>query len=128
MSNRVSIQGMGDAIQKMLDAYRDEAIEGTNEAVIAAGDTVVSEIAAGASSKFNGKAYAGSWVSKVTQKTAFGTHVTVYSPTHYRIAHLLENGHAKRGGGRVAARPHIAPAEQKGIQQLEEDIQKALEG
>ena len=126
MSNRVSIQGMGDAIQKMLDAYRDEAIEGTNEAVIAAGEKVVSEIEAGAPKRTG--TYAGSWVSKVTQQTTFGTHVTVYSPTRYRIAHLLENGHAKRGGGRVAGRPHIAPAEQKGIQQLEEDIQKALEG
>ena len=126
MSNRVSIQGMGDAIQKMLDAYRDEAIEATNEAVKAAGDTVVSEIAAGAPKRTG--TYAGSWVSKVTSETTFGTHVTVYSPTRYRIAHLLENGHAKRGGGRVEGKPHIAPAEQKGIQQLEEDIQKALEG
>ena len=42
------------------------------------------------------------------------------------LAHLLENGHAKRGGGRVRAIPHIAPAEQMGIEQLESDITKAL--
>ena len=32
----------------------------------------------------------------------------------------------KRGGGRVAGRPHIAPAEQAGIEQLQSLIGKAL--
>ena len=33
---------------------------------------------------------------------------------------------AKRGGGRVRAIPHIAPAEQTGIEELEKEIEKAL--
>lgn len=42
------------------------------------------------------------------------------------ISRLLEKGHAKRGGGRVAARPHIAPAEQEGVELLQSLIEKAL--
>ena len=52
--------------------------------------------------------------------------VTVHSKNRYQIAHLLEHGHAKRGGGRVAARPHIAPAEENGIRQLEEEIERGI--
>ena len=52
--------------------------------------------------------------------------MTVYSRNRYQIAHLLEHGHAKRGGGRVAAIPHIAPAEEAGEKQLTEEITRSL--
>lgn len=53
--------------------------------------------------------------------------VVVHSRNRYQLAHILEFGYAKRGGGRVSARPHIASAEQKGIEHLEDEIRKALE-
>ena len=43
-----------------------------------------------------------------------------------RKMRIQMNGHGKRGGGRVAGRPHIAPAEQAGIEQLQSLIEKAL--
>ena len=52
--------------------------------------------------------------------------VVVHSK-RYQLTHLLEFGHAKRGGGRTRAFPHIAPAEQAGIEQLTRDIERDLQ-
>ena len=82
------------------------------------------EITAGAPER-TGR-YAKSWRTKTTKESSQSLEVTVYSPTRYMIAHLLEHGHAKRNGGRVAARVHIAPAEQDGIEELETEIGRTL--
>ncbi len=123
--SRIPITDLSKAVMDELENYRDLAVEEVNQAVKDAGETVKKEIAAHAPG--TGK-YAGSWVSKVTAQTATGIEVTVHSPTRYRIAHLLENGHAKRNGGRVPGSPHIAPAEEVGEKQLTEDLEKALKG
>ena len=54
--------------------------------------------------------------------------LTVHSRDRYYLAHLLEFGHAKRGGGRVSGKAHIAPAEEAGISQLTEEIERSLGG
>ena len=126
MSTKIGISGLSDAVLEMLESYKGEAIDAMNEAVKDAGDTVKKEIAATAP-KDTGT-YAKSWKAEETAHTALGIQVTVHSPKRYRIAHLLEHGHAKRGGGRVEVRPHIAAAEEKGEKQLIEDLEKKLGG
>ena len=91
-----------------------------------AGKTVKDEIAATAP-KDTGK-YAKSWAVKTQKETSNSLALVVHSKNRYQLAHLLEFGHAKRGGGRVAARPHITPAEEKAIDTLEREIEKALKG
>lgn len=121
----IKINELAKAVMDELEKYRDIAVEEMDKAVKDAGETVKKEISATAPQD-TGK-YAKSWVSKETGRTTRSVQVTVHSPSRYRIAHLLEHGHAKRGGGRVSARPHIAAAEEKGEKQLEEDLRKALE-
>ena len=70
--------------------------------------------------------YAKSWVVKKISETSNSLEVTVHSKNRYMLTHLLENGHAKRGGGRVAAIPHIAPAEETAILSLERNIEREL--
>ena len=71
-------------------------------------------------------AYAKSWAVKNTKENAHSLEVTVYSKNRYQLAHLLEHGHAKRNGGRIAGKSHIAPAEETGIRQLEAEIERSL--
>lgn len=124
--NKVSVSELADAVMEGLVEYAELATEDMKAAVKKAGQTVRKEIQAGAPVKTG--AYRKSWAVKTTRETSSFMEVTVHSRNRYQLAHLLEFGHAKRGGGRVSGKPHIAPAEEKGIRQLEEEIRKALEG
>lgn len=126
MSQRVSVDGLADAVMKQLDEYNELATDDMKKAVKKAGKTVKEEI--NGSAPVRTGRYAKSWTSRTTAESSTDIEVTVYSPSRYMLAHLLENGHAKRGGGRVRAIPHIKPAEEIGEQQLEADITKALKG
>ena len=124
MATKVSIGNMADAIMKELNDYADAANDDVKAAVQKAAKTVKTEIQAGAPSR-TGK-YKKSWATKNTAESSNKLEITVYSRNRYQIAHLLEHGHAKRGGGRVSARPHITAAEQAGIEQLEQEIERCL--
>ena len=126
MSKGISIDDMAEAIEKELMEYRGLAADELKAAVKKAGRTAKSDI--GKSAPVRTGAYAKSWRMKVTEESAVGIGVTVYSPSHYMLAHLLENGHAKRNGGRVAGERHIAQAEEHARKQLIGDIEKALKG
>ncbi|MBQ9664572.1 MAG: HK97 gp10 family phage protein [Oscillospiraceae bacterium] len=125
MSRKVSVDRMAEEISDLLQEYAGLAADEMKTAVKKAGETTRKDIRANAPAK-TGK-YAKSWRSKTTKEDSSSLQVTVYSPSRYRIAHLLEHGHAKRGGGRVKAYPHIAPAEEAAEEQLVNDITKALE-
>ena len=126
MADRVSIERLAETVMEGLRDYADLATDDMKKAVKKAGDAVKKEIEEKAP-KDTGK-YAKSWKVKTTKETSQSMEVTVYSPSRYQIAHLLEHGHAKRGGGRVSAQPHIAPAEEHGIDELEKEIRRSLGG
>lgn len=83
-----------------------------------------------ASSPGTGK-YAKGWASKKVSGYGRGVvkHYRVYGKSGtYQLAHLLEHGHAKRGGGRVSAIVHIKPVEEWAIDKAYEDIMDAIQG
>ena len=125
-TDRVSIGQMADAIMDGLEEYASLATDDLKASVRKAGKTVKDEITATAP-KDTGK-YTKSWAVKTQKETSHSLELVVHSKNRCQLAHLLEFGHAKRGGGRVAARPHIAPAEEKAIDALEREIEKALKG
>lgn len=66
------------------------------------------------------KKYAKSWIRK---KTSSGY---VIHNKRYYLTHLLEHGHAKRGGGRVVGKKHIAPVEQQTVESFEQKVREKL--
>ena len=126
MGDKCTLDNLAKTIMEGLQEYADVASEDVKTAVRKAGKNVKAEISANAPKRTG--AYAKSWAVKTEKETAHSLEVVVHSKNRYQIAHLLEHGHAKRGGGRVAGIPHIAPAEEKAEKQLEEDIVKKLGG
>ena len=126
MGNRVQINDLAAAVMKELTDYSGLAADSLKTAVKKAGKTVRQDIQAYAPKRSG--AYAKSWTVKNVRETSHAIELVVHSKNRYQLAHLLEFGHAKRNGGRVPGKAHIAPAEEKGVRELEEDIRKALEG
>ena len=120
----IPVGNLADEVMKQLGEYAEVTTDGMKKAVSAAGKTVRKEIQSGAPVK-SGK-YKKSWTVKKTAESATKLEVTVHSKNRYQLAHLLEHGHAKRNGGRTKAIPHIAPAEELGAEQLEQDIERMI--
>lgn len=123
-NQRVSVDRMAEAVMEGLLEYAELAADVMKDCVKKAGNTVKKETQAGAPVR-TGK-YKKSWAVKRQRETSNTLEVVVHSRNRYQLTHLLEKGHAKRGGGRVRAVPHIAPAEEKGIRELEEGIKRGL--
>ena len=129
MSNKtVKVDGLAKAVVDELKAYANLTSDEMKKVVKKVSKSVRDDVDDTAPVD-TGK-YHKSWRDKTTSETADAIVVTVYSPTRYMLAHLLENGHVLRRGGRtygeVRAIPHLAPAEERGQKKLEQDMEAAI--
>ncbi len=126
MAKNIRIDDFSNVLEQALSEYGDTAVLNVKQAVTKAGEAVKEQIRSDAP-KDTGR-YAKSWAVKTTKETATSKNVVVHSAKQYRLTHLLEFGHAKRGGGRTKAQPHIAPAEQAGFGVLLSEVEKGVKG
>lgn len=118
--SKIKVEDLAREIMTAMGNYVDAANVDMKIAVQKAAKTAKKEVEARAPKK-TGK-YSKSFVTQKTNERTYAVEYTVWSPTDYRRVHLLEKGHAKRGGGRTRAFPHMEPAEQVAAEQLEKDI------
>lgn len=108
---RVSPERLAAAVMEALKETRDLTEDALKSAIDKTAAQVVSGTKKGAPVRTG--AYKKGWASKVTEKLSSGRGAygrTVHNRTHYRLAHLLQNGH---GGPRPArAYPHIISDEE----------------
>ena len=119
-----SIDNLAEEVMKGLQEYSELVDDEMKKAVRKTATSVKKEISANA--PHDTGTYAKSWTSSKVKETSHNLQMTVHSRNRYRLAHLLEKGHAKRDGGRVSGKPHIEPAEKNGEELLENLIRKAI--
>ena len=118
----ININSLSSEITKALQEYTTEVEEGLEKAKEKAAKDGAKTLKVTSPKRF-GK-YGKAWRATKKEK-AWVIHV---GAPHYRLAHLLEKGHAKRGGGRVSGKAHIAPVEEQAIKQFENEVEKVIRG
>lgn len=122
-----------DAVQDIVKEYSDELVAKIPDIVKGAAKITVKALKKNAES-IGGTKYRGSFKSKKGRALISGETTYVIYSTQYRLTHLLEHGHVirNRAGGPVygmtRAFPHWKPAEQEGIDEIDEKIREAIEG
>ena len=124
MPRTIKPEQLAKEVMSGLEKYADLTVDVLKKEIQDAGKAAKQQIEQTAPRR-TGR-YAKSWSVKKTDETTNSLQVTVHSRNRYMLTHLLENGHAKRGGGRVNGIPHIAPAEEAAMQSLETKIERAL--
>lgn len=123
---RVQVDQMAEALAQTMAEYAELSNEVMKGCVVEVSQSVKKDIQGNAPVR-TGK-YKKSWAVKKVQENANSLTMAVHSRDRFQIAHLLEHGHAKRGGGRVQAVPHIAPAERRGVEELTAKMERGLSG
>lgn len=128
MSNsQIKISQMESVIMDALEKYKDKAEEVIGDTLPLVGKETAAELKR-TSPKRTGE-YASSWTYSMQKSRGSKNKnkLIVHNKKHYRIVHLLEKGHAKRNGGRVEAKVHVAPAqdhaEEKAIQRISDKLE-----
>ena len=124
--NSIAIDDLADAIMEELNAYSEEVMEELKADVKQTAKECVQDIK-NAAPRLSGD-YKKSWKCKTVYESDNDIRVVVHSAKEYRLTHLLEHGHAKRGGGRVEGISHIAPAEKKAEQKLMKKVKVTISG
>ncbi|MGR6912497.1 HK97 gp10 family phage protein [Bacillus sp. BSL6] len=102
-------------LQRYADVVEEELIEAQGEVA----DVAIDKLKQDSPKKTGG--YRKGW-----RKKKGGKAVVIHN-TKGQLTHLLENGHAKVGGGRVPGKVHIRPVEEYVIDELPKRIERAIQ-
>lgn len=117
----INVESLAAEINRSLAIYARQTEETVNDVAEKVASDGVELLRANSPKSPSGGKYAASWDYKKV-----GKKFIIYNKKHYRLTHLLEKGHAKVNGGRVRAIVHIAPVENRVINEFKEGLQRGL--
>lgn len=134
-SLKVSPANFAAAVNKILDEYGRQVYDVMDDAVETVAKEAQAKLRAVKTFAPNGHptgAYSRSWTYRKDQDARVRVTGHVYNAKHYRLTHLLENGHVIRNGtgrtfGFVRAYEHIAPVNDWAEQAFPEELRREIE-
>ena len=122
----ISIDQLANEIAKGLQEYSSDVIDGIDEASEKISKNAVKKLKQ--DSPKDTKKYSKGWAVKTEKKYGETNSHIIYNKNKPQLTHLLEHGHAKRGGGRVEGKPHIRPVEEQVIQEFTAEVERIVKG
>lgn len=126
MAKAIKPTDLGKAITEQLTLYHEDVVEQVN----AAGETAIKALVS--TTKKTAPKRSGDYRRAITStsKTYNATGDKEYTwgakAPHYRLTHLLVNGHQKPNGGRVTGDPFLENALAKILPEYEKAVKEAL--
>ena len=126
MEKRIPIDKLTDEIEGILKKYGDDTAHNLSEIVKEMSKKGAQTVKAQARSSFGGTGrYAKGWTSQ-TETNRVSAQGIIYNQDLPGLPHLLEHGHANRGGGRTPGRIHIANVEEQLVKEFEQKVKAKL--
>jgi Bacteriophage protein of unknown function (DUF646). len=119
----INIDNLAAEITLAVKEYTEDVAEAIEKEADLASQRLVKEIRA-RSPRRTGE-YAKGWTRKKQGREGEIRYV-IYNRKKPWLAHLLEFGHAKRGGGRVEGRPHIRPTADREIEAFQSRVRAII--
>ena len=126
MAKKTPIDKLQESIEEILEKYGEEVTLATKEAIQEVTKAGAKAVKANAKGSFGGTGkYASGWKSRYEDGRLEGKGI-IYNAALPGLPHLLEFGHAKRGGGRVSGVVHIEPVEREIMDRFEKLLRTKL--
>lgn len=124
---RYGINNLSDAISKELTSYSKEVTIGVKKVT----DKVANNMVKNTKRDAKVGRRKGKYKKSISSKTLYENNhkkikVWYVKDPEHRLAHLLNNGHAKKGGGFVQGDNHITKNEEIAIEELERGIEDVI--
>lgn len=124
MSKSLPIDGISAAIVRELSKYTNNLADGIKQDAREVSKDLIKNLKR--DSPKNTTEYSTGWRAKVEIDTRDEITVRVHNAKKPWITHLLEKGHAQRGGGRTPAKVHIASNEKLAIEEFEKRVEERI--
>lgn len=129
MAKTVPLAKLGEVIGEELRLYTSDV----NDKIYKAGQKAIKELERKTkdTAPFNARAYHAHFADAIASKsererTGVDKHTWYVKAPHYRLTHLLVDGHETRDGGRTRADPFLANALAAVLPDYEKEVEEAV--